>query len=293
MPEGSDVTKAKDILKHVFKKYRLTNIKVVNDEYKKLKGNLKKFNKLLPLKVTFSSAGKMMILTLENNNYVTVTFGLDGKFSFESSKNSKVKFVFENKDGKTKKLYYTDKLPYGNINLCTSSSELAKLTHLIGTDLLQSDIDDDYIINAIKKIQKTVYGKKLIIELLMHQKKLGSGIGNYLSSEILYRAKISPHRKIDSLNKKELKSLANSIRRTIKLSYLSDNSEYLSGLTPFSSNKVNEDYHSDIDLDDNDFEYIVYHKTEDPKGNTIVAEKIIPINAKKKRTTFWVPKIQK
>jgi formamidopyrimidine-DNA glycosylase len=225
--------------------------------------------------------------------FVTITFGLKGKLSFKKVKYTKVKFVFENDEGDVKSFYYSDVIKYGNIVLCDSKQDFKKITNQIGIDLLQSDIDDDYIVDSIKKIQKTKYGSKLIIELLMHQKKLGSGIGNYLSAEILYRSKISPHKKIKSLIKKELYALAHSIRKTIKLSYLSNDSDYLQYLTPVLK-KVNVDYHSDIDIDpDEDFEFLVYEQAEDSKGNKVKKDKIIPINAKNKRTTYWVPKVQK
>jgi hypothetical protein len=59
MPEGSDVTKAKDILKYAFKNYKLKKIVKIDPEYKKIKGDLKEFHDTLPSKVIFESLGKI------------------------------------------------------------------------------------------------------------------------------------------------------------------------------------------------------------------------------------------
>ena len=42
-----------------------------------------------------------------------------------------------------------------------------------------------------------------LVKVLMDQQALVSGIGNYLVAEILYDAKLNPHRELDKLSNKE------------------------------------------------------------------------------------------
>jgi formamidopyrimidine-DNA glycosylase len=51
--------------------------------------------------------------------------------------------------------------------------------------------------NFIEKLDK--YPKKTLPEILMDQ-KMFSGIGNYIKSECLYRAKLNPHRTVNSIS---------------------------------------------------------------------------------------------
>ena len=61
----------------------------------------------------------------------------------------------------------------------------------------------------------------------MDQNDIVSGIGNYLSAEILYDAKISPHRQLDKLSNTEKKQLAHSMRKIVKLAYYDNKTGYM------------------------------------------------------------------
>jgi len=289
MPEGVEICRTGEIIAAALKNYKLMKIVKIDKTYKKLKGEL---SVQLPSNVKIFSLGKMLIFELNDDNYITISFGLDGNLSFDEQDYGKIKFIFDKNDVQ-KELYFNDMISYGNITLHDSEESYLNAIKKIGIDLLQSDIDDDDIVEIINKIKKTKYGGRLIVELLMDQKKLGSGIGNYLSAEILYNAKISPWREINSLKKKELSTLAHSIRKTIKLFYLSDSSPYLENLNSYFKKIKKNDFHSDIDVDDDEHEFAVYQQIKDPHGNVVKKDKIIPIGAKKKRTTYWVPTVQK
>ena len=120
---------------------------------------------------------------------------------------------------------------------------------------------------------------------------LGCGIGNYLSAEILYRAKISPRKKMIDIyhDKKIVYKLANKIKYTIKLAFLTANVGYLSHLDNSMSTwitkfrqRIKDDtthkyhYHPDINIKNNIFNYDVYRQKKDPKGNPVIMDKILP-----------------
>jgi hypothetical protein len=48
------------------------------------------------------------------------------------------------------------------------------------------------------------------------------------------------------------------------------------------------DYHPDIELEEDTFEFQVYKRKVDPLGNEVLADKIIG-----NRSTYWVPNVQK
>lgn len=113
-----------------------------------------------------------------------------------------------------------------------------------------------------------------ICSFLLSQDKI-CGVGNYIKSESLYIAGISPKKKSDKIPMDKIRRLHKAIR------YVSF-SNALSWL---------KNYDIDDDLDDLDVptdavdDYIlrVYHKKKDPEGNNVIEEKIGG------RDTFYVP----
>jgi formamidopyrimidine-DNA glycosylase len=133
---------------------------------------------------------------------------------------------------------------------------------------------------------------------MMEQNKkngIGSGLGNYLVPEILYRAKISPHRHVGDLSKKDVENLLDSMKYIIKLCYVTNTTDYVSHLSKFLKthrNKIKSgkfpNYISDIKIEDDKSDFKVYRKKIDEFGNKIIGEEII-----KGRTTYWCPDVQK
>ena len=125
---------------------------------------------------------------------------------------------------------------------------------------------------------------------------IGSGLGNYLAPEALYRAKISPHKTIrDVYNDITLSdALAEAIRYVTKLSFETADIGYLGHLTDDMSSfvkqlrKQKDRYHSDTNIGNHKFKFNVYRQKVDPHGNKIKGEKDII----KGRTTYWSPTVQ-
>jgi formamidopyrimidine-DNA glycosylase len=101
---------------------------------------------------------------------------------------------------------------------------------------------------------------KEIVKILMEQEDnnaIGSGIGNYLVAEILYDAKISPHKTLVEIykNDKLIKSLTKSIKYITKLSYTTSINEYSGQYKEFydyiKEGKYDK-FHDDIKLKKND-----------------------------------------
>lgn len=283
MPEGPEVCLTAEILNEELKNYKLQSIDIIDDSFKKVPKHIKKFNNSLPLElIKVDSKGKLLFMKFEDMHYMTFSFGLEGKFGFSEFKYCKMLFRFKNANS-VKKLYWHDKFSYGNITIYFNKESITKKLKTLGMDLLKTPFLDLW--NLIKKMKNK---KKIILEILMDQKKLGSGIGNYLSCEILYNAKIAPTRKISSLDHEDSIKLTKSIKLVMKQSYYDNNNKYMELLRePYLKELKRQNYHPDI-IDFPKFAFLVYRQDYDPKGNKVKKDKLV-----NNRTCYWVPDIQK
>jgi len=116
-------------------------------------------------------------------------------------------------------------------------------------------------------IEKNKDSHKYIEDVLIDQKIIFSGVGNYLKSEILYQAKISPTRKLVSITLDEWFTIykigQRMCKKMLKILIEQDIDKYMNTMK-------------------------VYQKDYDPLGN-----KIYRRTTKQGRTTFYVPSIQK
>ena len=102
-----------------------------------------------------------------------------------------------------------------------------------------------------------------------------SGVGNYIKSDSLWLAKISPHRKVSSLADDELTRLNRAIRSIMVTSFESGGATIK---TYKNFNGENGEYGS---------RFLAYNRAIDEDGNEIVKEK-----TKDGRTTHWSPERQ-
>ena len=109
----------------------------------------------------------------------------------------------------------------------------------------------------------------------MNQSIFG-GCGNYIKAEALYKAKLSPHRKCDSLTDDEASELHAALQDIVWTSYKSN------GATIATYRDANGNVGSYSS------KFAVYGRKEDPLGNAVTSEE-----TKDGRTTWWVPNVQR
>lgn len=284
MPEGPEVALTAEILNKKLKNKTLVSFDFVAGRYGPdgtPPEGFNKFEKNLPMKlIKVNSKGKFMWMEFEgekSNWYVWNTFGLKGMWSFFEPKNCRAMLTFSKENLVA---YYSDSIGYGTFYFSKDKAELDKKLKTLGPDFLkESDID----FSALSKYHKP------IAEILSDQKKIGSGIGQYLIAEILYRAKISPTHISSTLTEDEIKNLKYWIAYMMKLSYESNDIGYMINLTDESAKLQKKNYHPEIKLKKSDkkFAYMVYQKKTDPLGNKVKTVKM------SKGLVHWVPKIQK
>ena len=304
MPEGPEVTMLSQYLSTKLKNRVFDKITVLAGKYsrKEIKNADKVNNKNYIIK-NVDSKGKLMWIELDNNCYFVSHLGLAGQWSFTKSKNDKIRIGIKNKDNdKTYNLCYQDPRNFGNMEVFVSKQELESKTKLLAPDALKSNFTNNEFANIIKKylgVSKT-RKSQMIFKVLMDQtlsSGLVSGLGNYLTPEILYDCKISPYREIGSLTDDDITNLANSIKHVIKLSYYNNTTGYMSNFGDFikvHKKRIDEgkypNYNPDIILKATDkFIFKVYQKKVDPLGNPVNPDRTL----NPKRTTYWVPSMQK
>jgi formamidopyrimidine-DNA glycosylase len=307
MPEVVEITLTSQYLSSILIGKSITGMKVNSGRYthQKMKGSAL-INKNIPLKIlSIDSKGKFMWFELQSVNdpskriYIMNTFGLTGMWSL---KMNTPRITFNIADGnKSFDLYFTDHRNFGTIAITSKYSDVKSKLDKLAPDLLKTIFNEKtFQLWVDRFIEKSELRSNLpIIKILMEQennKGIGSGLGNYLSVEILYRAKISPHRTLISLSNQEIKKLANTMRYVLKLCYMSNKTGYMETFIDYIDEhkknvlkKMLPDYHSDIKIKENEtFEFLVYKKKKDKNNNEVKADKII-----KGRTTYWVPNVQK
>lgn len=281
----------------------IMSIKIIGGRYTKNK--MKMDNVKFPLKIKHvQSKGKFLWFTTKHDDekyYILNTFGLTGKWSTENLCDSNdissgfgcIQFKMMKKDGKKYKLYFSDMRNFGTLEITTDNNKLQTKLNKLAPDLLQ----ENFTYNDLEKRFDMIKNKnKKIVVVLMSQDKtgIGSGLGNYLVPEILYDAKISPHRTIKSLSTDDVKKLTKSIKKILRWCYVANSTDYITHISSFLKKHtkliesgVFPNFYSDIKLPSKKFSFRVYRQKLDTLGNKIKGDKIIG-----SRTTYWSPTIQ-
>jgi formamidopyrimidine-DNA glycosylase len=231
--------------------------------------------------------------------YLLNTFGMTGRWSFQNDSTARIKFVIKSNTSTNKRytLYFLDQRNFGTIEFTSSNASLNSKLSKLAPDVLKTDMTDMDLVKMINVyIDKHINKKKSLnlVKTLMDQEAIVSGIGNYLVAEILYDAKLNPHRDLSDLSTNEKKQLAHSIRKITKYAYYDNTSGYMEHFKTFMKTHAERidsgvfpNYHSDIKPIKN-FKFKVYQQTTDPEGHKVQNDEII-----KGRTIHWVKEIQK
>ena len=295
MPEICEVVLTSQALKDRLLNKKLNEINILSGRY--MNKMFKGYNQVIfPLKIkNIDSHGKFMWFEFENT-YLLNTFGLTGMWGFNKNKNSRIEFIFEDNI----KVYYDDDRNFGTFEYDDTRVAFNKKINKLAPDALKNDFTKEQFLSWFKDFLSKSSKRKdmLIVKVLMNQNKVDaivSGLGNYLVPEILYRCKISPHRKIGELKDHEIMDMAYIIKEVLKQCYVYNDTGYMEDIKDFVEEHYDglqkgkyPDYHSEIKIKKGQkFMFYVYRQKVDPYGNKVIAEKII-----NNRSTYWVPNIQ-
>jgi len=280
MPEGVEVKLTSEEVNEYIGGYTLLSMSIVGGRYKRHgpPKNWKDFKYQLPVKLNnVSSKGKGIFFHFDNEWTIYNTLGMTGQWSNTLDKYSVIKFVYSkkktNSNGKNstnfKTIYFRDIRNFGTIKLVKGVDEKLKLYNRLGPDMMDESTTLELFRGRIAKFKN-----KNIAWILMSQHII-SGIGNYIKAEVLYRAKISPHRNLKEVSDEKITALYYAIKEVMKKSYeLQGNS-----------------FHTYRNFQSGGGKFYtllrVYRQEKDPDGRQVIREKTLD-----GRTTHWVKEIQ-
>lgn len=278
MPEGPEVTIVAEGLNQILQGKYIINFGVTdNGRYRnKSPDNSVLFGDSLPLLVEkVENKGKLIYFTFSSKKdkfYMVNTLGMSGVWKRRKEKHTCFFFEYTSslESEEVEKLYFVDQRHFGTIKFLTTKQDLEKKLKELGPDML----NDPKMNYKLFKERLLKYKHWNIVKVLMCQKII-SGIGNYLKSESLYHARISPFLKVEDLSEEQFYNLYQSIRLKIVSSY----------------NQGGVSVKNFVDVDDKKgqyhFTFQVYCEKYDKKGNKV--EKVVLDD---KRSTYYVPSLQ-
>lgn len=271
MPEGPEVTFLVDQIFGKFVNKKLNSIKIITGRYKHHgpPENYKKFINDLPLKcLKVTKKGKVIFIYFENNWCIISKLGMTGWWfidnDFPSWRDTKLKTITFNFT--SHELNFSDFRNFGTLIFTNDDQVIEKEYNKVSYDILDPTITFNLIKDKITNYT-TKHPTHILEDVIINQKAIVSGIGNYLKAEILYDSKISPLRKLNQLTLDDWEKIIHSAKKIMKK------------MVKILINGSIDDYVNQMKI---------YQMDYDPIGNKIEIHK-----SKTNRSTFYVPAIQK
>jgi len=268
MPEGPEVKTTVDFLKK-YQNKSLTHFQVVSGRYtKKPIHNINNPGWNTPLNLeSVDCKGKFIYFSFKGGVHFFSTLGMTGEWSNRITKHTRLKFEFDND---SQPLYFNDVRNFGTFKIILTERDLNKKLKSLGPDILNSHVDAGLFKARLNKKPNWTIARALMDQSVV------SGVGNYLKAEILYAAKISPHRLCKDLAVKEIELIAQESFDITRLSYDSGGATIKNYRKPNGKKGLYSQ------------RFAVYNQKTSPCGNEVIKEQTLD-----KRTTHWVPSVQK
>lgn len=155
----------------------------------------------LPLRCTsVKTKGKVTFINFSKKWTLIVKLGMTGWFRDRGPGN--VLFQFSDP------LFFVDQRSFGTL---TFTKDPSKEMNKLGLDIQSLRFSELW-----SRVQRVKLGSRTIEDVLMDQKLVVSGIGNYLKSEVLFLAKIVPFRKASTLTRGDWYRIFRAIQKKLK-----------------------------------------------------------------------------
>ena len=161
--------------------------------------------------------GKYILVPTNKDNILLIHLGMSGQIKIRDNfetllKHDHVRIKIKSNKDKIYFITYNDPRRFGYIDLF-NNKEINQhfLLKKLGVEPFEKELNVDYLELIFKKKMKCIK------DTLMDQSVI-AGIGNIYASEILFRAKINPHRSVKTLRREEIKSIINAIRQVLQKS---------------------------------------------------------------------------
>ncbi|MFX1499625.1 MAG: DNA-formamidopyrimidine glycosylase [Promethearchaeota archaeon] len=207
MPELPEVETFKRYLDKTSLNQTIKNTKVIDDRVLNIDESYLKKSVINNKFESSTRHGKYLLVNI-GKNYLIFHFGMTGDLEYYNNKDhepkySKVIFHFNNGFN----LAYISRRMFGRLDITESIEEFVEKKNL-GTDAYKMNFEE------FKEALKRRTG--IIKNLLLNQSFI-AGIGNIYSDEILFKTKLHPKIKIDSLNESKVIELYNNIKEVLQV----------------------------------------------------------------------------
>ncbi len=151
--------------------------------------------------------GKHMWLEFDAPGHLYLHFGMSGSLTAHAAGAgpSHGKLALELDNGTW--LTYRNPRRIGKIRFYENALT-SKPIAALGPDPLAEPLSPD-------EIAKAFAGKKRPVKSALLDQRLFAGVGNWIADEVLYQAKLSPHRACSGLSRKEIQTLLRSLHRIL------------------------------------------------------------------------------
>lgn len=261
MPEGPEIYSIVTRLKKKFINSKILSIESFTDNKVKLPKNSS--YKIIDI----NSKGKLFWFKFDNF-YIHIHLMLTGWPFINKKPDRKIKYKINTNNNI---LYITSQRYFTNMKV-KNEDEHNKEIEDLGPDILKNNFQYDIFKKKIKDSRAN------ICNFLLDQSKF-SGIGNYIKSDCLYLARISPFSTSNELKNFEIDKLYNKIKVIAFSSVIQQIKSYNIKI-PCS---INDNKPNNLLIP---YNKLVYRKDYDPLGNKVTVTKIYD------RKTFYVPKLQ-
>lgn len=204
-------------------------------------------------------------MVLQDGWTIWNTLGMTGGWSKTQQKHSRAEFTLD--DGTS--VFFNDVRNFGTLKYVKGQTALDEKLTTLGPDMLVEDVTAQSFITRMRR-----KNDRTVTENLMDQ-SLVSGVGNYLKSECLYFAGISPHRTCVTLGDNDLTRLNDTIKAVIRQSYKTGGAT----IYTFQNFEGEKGQYTS--------RFAVYNQKKDPNGHEVKS-----FTSPEGRTTFWVPEVQ-
>ncbi len=266
LPEGAEVKIIGETLAKWTSSKQITEINVLSGRY--LKKPISGIDFALsntPLDIVgIGVHGKFIYWITRNDIFLYNTLGMTGTWTRIKTKHSRVEIKLDDES-----VYFTDQRNFGTLKFVEGRSALIEKLKSLGPDLLSQSVEDGLFISRLRSKNKWTIAKALMDQSVV------SGVGNYVKAEALWRARISPHRKIEDLQDDKLGLLKKCCQEVLLSSYSDGGASIRNYVRP------------DGTLGEYTSRFAVYNQDEDPDGNKVIKE-----STADGRTTHWVPAVQ-
>ena len=206
MPELPEVeTIRRELLKDVLNK-RIVDIDIIYSKI--IKSDVDLFQQKLINEefINILRRGKYLIFET-NKNYVLSHLMMEGKYFYEDKNYKLTKHDHLVYNFSKSKLIYNDTRKFGRIKLIEKDALEEELNHL---GLEPNDLTYVYLKKKLNKNKK--------IKPLLLDQSIISGLGNIYANEVLFLAKINPHKKGSDLTKSNINNIIKYSREIINKS---------------------------------------------------------------------------